>query len=85
MYVKEYILYLYNFFKTLTQHILVQNLSDIITQINSLKHLRLLHIYMAQCGAVRFILHAKQGNFLYLAHLGDFSQHFVSSKLTKYL
>ena len=27
-------------------------------------------------GAVRFLLHAKQANFLYLAHLGDFSQRF---------
>ena len=28
------------------------------------------------CGAIRFLLHAEEANFLYLVHLGDFSQRF---------
>ena len=38
--------------------------------------LRVLHIYAARCGAAQFLLHAKQANFLYFAHLGDFSLRF---------
>ena len=30
-----------------------------------------LHIYIMQCGTVRFLLHAEQAHFLYHLHLGD--------------
>ena len=33
-------------------------------------------IYAARCGVIRFLLHAKQANFLYLVHLGDFPNGF---------
>ena len=37
---------------------------------------RPLHIYAAWCGAVRFLLHTEQTDFLYLAHLDNFPSSF---------
>ena len=45
----------------------IYSISVFVLTVKALAHL---------CGAVRFLLHAKQANFLYFVHLGDFSQQF---------